>query len=406
MTMTTLVPDRLELRQRMFLRSRTQRWASWALGLLITALLVVGFLLALYKMPGHEHDGAALLSALWAKLLSKPLDAVVNALMLGVVVLQFVYLRLAQRYERLILTRSGIEYRSPLPLALQTLRPSWLLTWEQIRATALLGVNRARDARVVGLEFDNGRRKFKIFPFQWVDPAQFQASGSWATLRMLGKASAVEIRAQVEDSAVMRYIAAAVPQLLPSYDAPADHGFALEKSPRALALVIAFFVFFFYALGDTFFFSHEIYADQPPYRYFIAAGLLAMVAAALWMRRAQVPLAETLGVALLFGGALGAATYPGILRANAFTDVDGLQRYQYQLASNLSLIPLSSGLPTLVFPRYPDYWSHFRVGSVHSFELRRGGLGFYQLNMLPVEAALRDYYETQTHSRETTRRSL
>jgi hypothetical protein len=403
MTMTTPAPDRLELQQRMFLISRTQRWAFWALGLLIAVLLVVGILLAVYKIPGHERDGAALLSALWTKLVSKPLDAIVNTLMLSAVMLQLVYVRLAQQHERLILTRTGIEYRSPLPRALQALRPSWSLTWEQIRSTALLGVSRARDARVVALEFDSGRRKFKIFPFQWVDPAQFQADGSWATLRKLGKASAVEIRAQVEDSAVMRYIDAVIPPLLPSYGASAELGFALEKSPRALAVMIVFFVFFFYALGDTFFFSHETYADQPPYRYFIAAGLLAAVAAALWMRRAQVPLAESLGVALLFGGALGAATYPGALRANAFTDIDGMQRYEYQLAPNLSLIPLHNGLPTLAFPRYSDYWSSFKAGSVHSFELRRGGLGFYQLNMLPVEAAMRDYYETQNHPREAIR---
>jgi hypothetical protein len=403
-TPTTHLPDRLELRQRMFLLSRTQRWALWTLGLFMTVLLVAGFLLVLYKMPEHERGSAALLSALWVKLVSNPLDTIINTLMLVAAVLQLVYLRLAQQRERLILTRTGIEYRSPLPDALQALRPSWSLTWGQIRTAALQGMRRAREPRGVALQLDSGLRKVKLFPFQWVDPAQCQPISPWAEMHKLGKASPDEIIARVEDSAVLRYIAAVAPQLSPQHTVPTDLGFALEKNPRALAVVITFFVLFFYALGDTFFFNHEIYADQPPYRFFIAAGILAAVAAALWMRRALVPVAETLGVALLFGAALGAAAYPGALRANAFTDVDGLQRYEYQLTPELVLSPLAAGLPILAFPSYADYWSSFKAGSVHTFELRRGGLGFYQLNMLPVEAALREYYEAQSHAREATRR--
>lgn len=180
-------------------------------------------------------------------------------------------------------------------------------------------------------------------------------------------------------------------------------GFALEKNPRALALILLFFTFFFYALGDTFFFSHEIYAAAPPYGAFLAAGLLAFVAAALWLRRAQVPVAESLGVALLFGAALGAAAYPGALRVNASTDAHGLQRYDYQLTATLALVLLIAGPPTLTFPRHADYWSSRRAGSLHRFELRRGGLGFYQLNMLPVEQTLREYYEDKNTPRAVRR---
>lgn len=380
----------------MFLMSRTQRRALWAMGLMTLAAFAAVLILALYLMPDNERDAAVLLDTLLAKLVRNPVDAVVNALFLIVVVLQLGYLRLAQQRERLILTRTGIEYRSPLPDALQALRPSWSLAWGQIRAAALQGGLRARDARGVALELDSGLRKVRIFPFQWVDPAHDQPVSPWAELRKLHRMTPEEIVARVEESAVLRYIAAAAPHLLPQRGAPfADVGFALEKNPRALAVVIAFFVFGFYALGDTFVFGHETYADQPPYRFFFAAGLLAAIAAALWLRRAHVPVAESLGVALLFGGALGAAAFPGALRVNACTDVHGLRDYEYQLTPELKLSPLSAGLPTLDFPRYADYWSHFKAGSVHAFELRQGGLGFYQLNMQPVEKALREFYDGQ-----------
>lgn len=405
MTQTTHLPERLELRQRVFLFSRAQRWALWALGLLLAALFAVGLMLNLYKMTNGGWDGAALLNALQAKLDRDPVDAVVNTLFLIMVVLQLGYLRLAQRRERLILTRTGIEYRSPLPYMLQALRPSWTLAWGQIRTATLQGVLRARHARGVALELDSGRRKVRIFPFQWVDPAHYRPPTPWAEIQKLRKAKTEEILAPVEESAVLRYMAGVAPRLSPQSGGPlADAGYALEKNPRALAVVIAFFVLLFYALGDTFVLGHETYADQPPYRFFLAAGILAAGAAALWMRRAHVPWAEGLGVALLFGGALGAAVYPGALRVNAFTDVDGLRSYEYQLSADLKLSPLTAGLPVLAFPRYADYWSHSKTGSVHTFELRRGGLGFYQLNMLPVEQTLREYYLGKNRTGDSARR--
>ena len=392
MIKTTRLPERLELRQRIFLMSRAQRWALWVLLSILLAVFSAMVILSVYRMTEAEWDSAVLL----AKLVRNPVDAVINALLLMAVAVQLIYLRLAQRRERLILTPAGIEYRSPLPEALQALRPSWSLAWGQIRAATLKGALRAHDARGVMLELDNGLRKVRISPFQWVDPARHHPLSPWRQMWTLQRAKPEQILASVEDSEVMRFINAAAPHLLPQRSAAfLDTGFALEKNPHALAVVIAFFVLFLYALGDTFVFGHEIYADQPPYPLFVAAGILAAIAAALWLRRAQVPVAESLGVALLFGGALGAAFYPGALRINALTDVEGLQYYEYQLTPALTLSPFSAGLPTLAFPRYADYWSQLKAGSVHYFELRRGGLGFYQLNMQPVEQTLREYYEGQ-----------
>jgi cytochrome bd-type quinol oxidase subunit 2 len=401
MTMTKSRPERLELQQRVYLMSRTQRWGLWAIVLVMLALLAVIVTMTLYRPAETGRDGAALMT----KLVRNPVDAVLNALMLVVLVLQLGYLRLAQQRERLILTPAGIEYRSPLPDAWQALRPSWSLAWGQIHAAVLQGARLAHDARGVALEFDNGLRKYRIFPFQWVDPAQYQPASPWKGIRKLVRENPEQIFSRLEESAVLRYIAAAAPHLSPRRGAfSADVRFALDKNPRALAVVVAFFALFFYALGDTFIFGHETYVEQPPYPYFIAAGILAAIATAVGLRRAQVPIAESLGVALLFGGALGAAFYPGALRVNALTDAHGLRNYEYQLGPALTLSPLSDGLPTLAFPRYADYWSYQKAGSVHSFELRRGGFGFYQINMHPVEQTLHDFYENQNGVRNAAGR--
>lgn len=394
MTNSTRPADRLELRQRLFLRSRGQRLALWGL-ILAPLVLVAAVLFLLYLKTGARLDPAAVLEALRAKIAADPFDAALNALMFAFAVLYLVYLALAQRHERLILTPIGIEYRSPLPEALRFLRPSWSLQWSQIRAAALLATAMARGAQGAVLKLDGRSRTVRLFPLQWVDPQTFRPGSLWAELRKLqAMHTPFAIEQALDDSPMLRYIAAAAPQLRieRNLKTGAD-GFALEKNRAALAVVVGFFVLLLYALADTFFLNPETYAVTPPLTPFLVAGGLAALAAGLWMQRGGVPAAESIAVAVLFGATVGAAAYPGALRLNALTDSDGLRTYEYQLTAQRHLEPLRAGPPALVFAGHYEYWAQFAPGSVHQFELRRGGLGFYQLNMRPLEKMLREYYE-------------
>jgi hypothetical protein len=394
MNVTTRLPDRLELRQRMFLLPRSQRLALWILGLMVAAMLLSIVAFALYKASHDGRDAGALLGLLLEKIARNPVDALLNTLLLVIVTVQVAYMYRAQRYERLILTPAGIEYRSPLPAALHSWRPSWSLRWDQIRGLSLKGHGlRGYGPQAVALELDAGTRKLTIFPYQWVDPDHYRPVSPWREMHKPQRVAPEVVAAAVLESAALRYLAAALPRLTARLGPGAvATPFALEKNPHTLALVIVFFGLLFYALGDTFFVGQETYAEVPPYGVLVACGVVAAVAAALWMRRGQVPWAENLFVALLLGGALGAAGYPGALRINALTDGEGLRKYSYQLAPQGKLQPLTPGLPVLAFPQYPEYWGQFATGSRHEFELRRGTLGFYQLDMRPVNEALRDFY--------------
>ncbi len=388
--------DRLELRQRLFVRSRGQRLVLWGL-ILAPLVLVAAMLFLLYLKTGARIDPAVLLEALRARIVADPIDAALNAFMLIFAVLYLAYLVLAQRHELLILTPIGIEYRSPLPEALRFLRPGWSLQWNQIRGAALLATAMARGVQSAVLKLDGGSRKVKLFPLQWVDPQNFRPGPLWAELRKLqAMHTPFAIELALDDSPLLRYIAAAAPQLRieRNLKTGAD-AFALEKNRAALAVVVGFFVLLFYALADTFFLNPEAYAVTPPLTPFLAAAGLAVLAAGLWMHRGGVPVAESIAVAVLFGATVGAAAYPGALRLNALTDSDGLRTYEYQLTAQRHLEPLRAGPPALVFAEHYEYWVQFAPGSVHQFELRRGGLGFYQLNMRPIEKALREYYERQ-----------
>ena len=394
MPTTPIHPDRIELHHRLYVQLRAQRVAIWATVALL-ALMTIGILAALaYLATRAGGDPAAVLDSLRARFADRPWDTGAHLLLVVVVVGQLLYMRRAQRHERVILTSAGIEYRSPLPAALQFLRPGWSLAWGQIRSARLKNTLGGRGPQTVVLELDGGTRKVKLYPWQWVDPQQHQPQSVWQQARQWQRAAPEAVSAAIYDTAILRRLAAARPHLAPRPDAPLTAAaFALEKNPHSLALVAAFFVLVLYAIADAAI-GPETYAAAAPLPAFATLGVLAALAAALWMRRGRVPPAETAIVALLVGGALAAASYPGALRLNALTDTDGLRRYPYQLTRAGQLEPLTPGPPTLAFPHDYEYWQQFPPGSQHEFELRKGGLGFYQLNLQPLNEALRAFYTT------------
>ncbi len=52
-------------------------------------------------------------------------------------------------------------------------------------------------------------------------------------------------------------------------------------------------------------------------------------------------------------------------------------------------------VPNLVFDIGSGYWRQFEPGDSKTFELRMGGLGFYQVNMRPIYAEQKEFYRSQ-----------
>jgi hypothetical protein len=55
--------------------------------------------------------------------------------------------------------------------------------------------------------------------------------------------------------------------------------------------------------------------------------------------------------------------------------------------------PVRAGPPTMTFEGHEEYWDQFRRGERREFMLRRGALGFYQIDMAPVGAEIRAFRE-------------
>jgi hypothetical protein len=353
----------------MFVASpRERRRAQLALLGVVALTLVLVAAALLVILPDDPTQRAGLLQKANAKFSENPGNIVTLIVLAVASLLQLGYLRRARRTERLILDDTGIRYQSPLPRALQALQPGWSISWSAVgkaylRRTRLMRGPLALELVLVPLAHGAERR---LRPHQWVDP-------------------------RTMDSPLVRLAAAHLPQLRADAMRDENAGFALERHPRTLAIVALLFALLAYAITD-YLVATETYAGPPPLGINLAAALVVAVLAWRWLLAGAVPPAENAGLALLLGCALAAALYPGLLRVNQLTDRGGLVSHLYELRADLSLRPVEHGLPVLRFSRYADYWAHFPRGSLHEFELRRGGLGFYQVDMAPVNDAMRAWY--------------
>jgi hypothetical protein len=393
--MDSSLPERLELCRRMYVRSRSQRRWGRILGILAVVSIMVVAAVVYWQLSALGVNWGDLPRHARENLVKQPFRAGVDGLMLVALLLQGSYMLRAKRRERLVLTPGGIEYRSPMPGFLQGLQPGWTLRWDQIRAASLTVTPMRVGPQGPVLMLEGGGKRRKIAPLLWVDPAQFEQTSPLREWRRLVGSRPYVIDAAIDESPLMRYITKAAPDLkIGRGQNIAGMSFALERSPQALIAVVALFAFGGYALIDGLFIRSEAYVDTPFYLSYTLLAILVAIVAGAWLRRSSVPVLESSVLAVMLGAAVGAAAYPGTLRINALTDSAGLKTYEYVRAADGSYSPPKADLPRLSFSDYGEYWGQFADGSTYEFQLRQGGLGFYQLNMVPVKAAMRAYYRS------------
>ena len=340
-----------------------------------------------------------LLERTWQNMKAEPLKLTLFGIFGLFGLLQSGYVLLARGRERLLVDEVGIRYVSPLPEFLQALRPSWRLQWSQIRQARIETARMSPLFLVIVL--DAGLVQRKIAPFQWV-VTDDELIGP-ADLRKWRSLDPEAIRSLLQLAPVTQILASADIDLnLDALRCSVSTLFALEENPSTLLALVLFFGFVSYALIDGAFLIQETYAERPFYEFYVVTGILLFIIVGVWLRRVRVPRAESLTLAALVGAGCAVALYPGLLRINAVSDPSGLQEYPYVLESNYTFRALDAELPVLHFERDGEYWAQFESGSIHHFELRKGGLGFYQLNMAPVYAVMKEFY--REHQAQTQQR--
>jgi hypothetical protein len=313
----------------------------------------------------------------------------------AVSLLQIIYSHYMQKHERLTLTRTGIAYHSPLPEPLQWFRPSWTLPWPDILSVELKPSKHVPSPMRAKLVIDARTQKRYIMPFQWIDPTDDEPFDGWTLTRALCRRDPQWLRDTLLNAPVLQHLVAAEIRVdVGAVTRQETDGFSLASNPHSLAAVLLLFTLMAYA-GTDWILNEETYAGRPLYAYYVGTGLVMAGISALWLLRAKVPTVESVSVAMLLGAAVGIALYPGLLRINQLSDPAGLRAYEYVLQEDLSLLPSDPALPTCRFDDMPEYWQQFAVGSVHTLHVRKGGLGFYQVDMAPVYEHTRHYYQQQ-----------
>jgi hypothetical protein len=389
------VPSKLVLQNRATLSQRPPRIGLWLVVLAIVP--IIGLLAVMYYLGAAEDGKSIDWNALIAKLLAKAQEDWFELLLVGLAivasVVQLFYFVMARHRERLVLDELGIRYVSPLPKALQFIMPSWSFQWSEVRRAEFKTNTYTQLPALVSAVFHTGLRKRAIRPYMWVDATDFQAP-SWKKQVGLTRPKPEEVATEVMNSPVMQFLQAQPHIKLAPLSADQLKPFALGKNPMALGFVAMFFIASIYALVDALFLNTETYATQPLYPIYAAGGLATALIAVWLMRAAEVPITESLAVAVLTGGAFGAALYPGLLRVNELTDTRGLQTYEYKMIEAGYFVPEQGGPPELRFPEpHREFWAQYAPGSKQAFELRKGGLGFYQIDMKPISNRIHDYYE-------------
>ena len=368
-------------------------------------LLLLIFLFFLYTLFGDPsqvlnwstEDWLQWLSNTWKKIKDEPTTVIWSILSLLLPFLHLVYINQIHYRERLFLTSSEIQYQSPMPFFLQWLKPDWSIKWSMIKTAYFKPAKLGRGPLAVFMVIETSSLSKKIIPCIWIDPNNLEQSPSllqsqWQSF------NPQQTKLILPSCPVIKYFTLmgidVKTEQIDNNLSDKSFEFALESNPHSLIAVILLLTFLIYASVDSII-NSETYIDKSFYQIYLWSGVVTSIIVMGWQMIAKVPKSESFAVGLFFGGALGVALYPGLLRINQLTDTQGLQTYQYVLQSDYSLKSLDNDeLPRLFFKTDLDYWSHFEPDSIHEIELRKGGLEFYQINMAPIYADMRQYFRS------------
>lgn len=157
------------------------------------------------------------------------------------------------------------------------------------------------------------------------------------------------------------------------------------KSPATIAIAVLFFGFVMYFILESYYLATEYYAGMPPYSLIVMIGLVAAVGVFFALRKIEPTRGDTLTYALLIGLGFLFFLYPFITRLNIWFDDGSLEARAYVLNSEYVWIAKDTETPDLdLYIQRSVWWQQFEPGDEYAFNLRHGGLGFWQINMTKI----------------------
>jgi hypothetical protein len=297
------------------------------------------------------------------------------------------------RRMRIIINESGIQFKSGFTNGMTLLVPDWSFRWDELRNTSWKLVPGQYIAS--RLLFHTERKTYRISPWHWV-----VAGARVDRYFPKRKYSKEQAGSAMRRTAVVEWVR----KKFPGYR---DDSFYKARQPATkldfdggdvtplTAIVAAIFVaLVFTFIIEIYFTANEFYADFVPYQLIGLSALFGFLIVHLALRHIEPERKNSVLYALLFSLGSGLAAYPLLARVNAWTDTAGLQSCEYRLDTDYVWRSTEPGTPDLdMYLSGSRWWSQFHPGDSYTFEIRKGGLGFWQVNMSPV-------YEAQKHFRK------
>jgi len=297
------------------------------------------------------------------------------------------------RRMRIIINESGIQFKSGLMNGMKLLVPDWSFRWDELQDTSWKLVPGQYIAS--RLLFRTKHKTYRISPWHWVVAGA--RVDRYFPKRKYTKEQAGSV---MRRTAVIEWVRKKFPgyrddSFYQARQSAIDLDFdGSDVTPLTAIIAVIFVALVFLFIIEIYFTANEFYADFVPYQLIGLSALLGFLIVHLTLRHLEPERKNSALYALLFALGVGLAAYPLLARINAWTDTAGLQSYEYRLGTDYVWRPREPGAPDLdMYLSGSRWWRQFHPGDSYTFELRKGGLGFWQVNMSPV-------YEAQKHYRK------
>jgi len=166
------------------------------------------------------------------------------------------------------------------------------------------------------------------------------------------------------------------------------------QTPVTIVVANVFFMLVLYFIIENFFTATEYYAESAPYLALIIGWAFVAGIVFFILKKAEPERKDTLSYALLAGFGMGLALYSFIPRINILTDEGGINSHSYSLDSDYMWKAKEPALPKLdLYLKNSRWWKQYKPGDTYTFNLRKGGLGIWQVNMEQIYDDQKKFYD-------------
>lgn len=299
------------------------------------------------------------------------------------------------KIQKIEISNSGIKHISGYSFFLRNYSSDWEVSWAEVRRAFLnRSQNDLNSPQTPLLILLKNKRMVKLIPSQWIDSLGAQPKMNPRNLFSLMFRRERLYSSVVNNNPLVK--AFAERELLTEELCENPEFTDITADSLVATLIFTFLLLISYYFYEVTSGLSEVYTGTLPYFWVLVAGIITTLWCYRFIKKTKLNHGEKIIVAMLLGLGVGLAAYPFLMRVNQWTDTAGIQTYKYKLAEKGVWIPQDQSLqlPDISFGYKAEiYWNQFKINSVKDFELRKGGLGLYQLNMDPIRKDWKGFYE-------------